>query len=49
MKKPYSSPKLNKLPLKKTKLFLQNQAAQRDIAAKDLLDHLLPAKPKKMT
>lgn len=46
MKKPYSSPKLN-LPLKKTKVFLQDQDVQRDIAAKDLLDHLLPAEPKK--
>lgn len=49
MKKPYSPPKLNKLPLKKTKTFLQNQAGQRDTAAKDLLDPLLLAKPKKVT
>jgi hypothetical protein len=46
MKKPYSSPKLSKLPLKKAKLFLQNQAAHRNTPAKDLLDLLLSKQQK---
>jgi hypothetical protein len=44
--KQYAAPKLKSLPLKKAKLFLQNQAAHGDAGAKDLLD-LLPTPPKR--
>jgi hypothetical protein len=40
MKKPYSAPKVKKIPLKKAKLLLHNQAAHGDKSAEGLLESL---------
>jgi hypothetical protein len=47
LRKQYAAPKLKSLPLKKAKVFLQNQAAHGDAGAKDLLDFLATPPPKK--
>jgi hypothetical protein len=46
LRKQYAAPKLKSVPLKKAKVFLQNQAAHGDAGAKNLLD-LLATPPKR--